>query len=725
MIPLNLKLQHGIMNKIMVSMKTYISVISLLLSINLFCQNLIPDLNGIYESENGVKKNIIYEDYYGRSIAFLVGISNYNEFASLESSNYDIKRVKDYLISEAGFDLVITLTNNHATIDSIRYYFEDYLPNKVKTNDRFLFYYTGHGTQRFLGDNTRGYLVLKDSKVNEWSSMISMGDFEEWDQNLHNSIHSLYILDCCFSGLAGNQVKHTDQEYYLNDLNMKGHHLITAGTANQYSYSSLKNWGGSLFTHLFIEGASGNADSETNSFSKDYVVSTSEIFEYIRRRIAQEKAKNKNINQSPQFSDLINSTGEFFFINKSFVPAVQKDDDKMKNELIIKKNIILSNKPKLYRKYDNDATTGIFVGPNNFMFSEGGKIKIINFENSKVVKTFDIKCSIAKFYQNTGNDNTVYGITKTGNIISFDIDGFTFEIQRSSSIVTDIFNSEYLDFCYQITNNKFLTNAKYGGFEMDLCIFEGNPLHLKERLQRRDESFSNGTLISGEGYTQNTHNFKHSTFVNGIVNDTVIIPVSFYNYHPKLFNTRPGDGGGGYSYIDAKPIAYNNKNELIAFTDAYAIYFFHPKYKTLNLISEPLPYKATSLEFSPDGFLLYCGSQSYIDLDLNQSNADPINGDETIISYDVYSHRKIQSYFGHTGSVKDIKFIGLSDYFISIDTDDITNIWKAGINRPLYSLHSSNIELPSRCCNYEICISNDFKYFATLNDNGIIIWSLE
>ncbi len=35
---------------------------------------------------------------------------------------------------------------------------EEILPDLVKENDRFLFYYSGHGTTRKLGETKRGYL---------------------------------------------------------------------------------------------------------------------------------------------------------------------------------------------------------------------------------------------------------------------------------------------------------------------------------------------------------------------------------------------------------------------------------------------------------------------------------------------------------------------------------------------------------------------------------------
>ena len=80
---------------------------------------------------------------------------------------------------------------------------ETVFPLYINDNDRFLFYFSGHGTQRTINNKKICvYLPMCDSNEQEWDSMISMGEIEQWRENLASAKHILFIFDCCFSGLA-------------------------------------------------------------------------------------------------------------------------------------------------------------------------------------------------------------------------------------------------------------------------------------------------------------------------------------------------------------------------------------------------------------------------------------------------------------------------------------------------------------------------------------------
>lgn len=258
--------------------------------------------------------SVFNEPRFKRSYAIVIGLGDYKKLPHLESSYNDAQRVKKYLIDSAGFDYVITLINKKATRDSISKYMEEVIPNMINKGDRFLFYFSGHGTQRDLGSRIRGYLPMLGSGEKTWSDMISMEDIERWNDNVQKAQHALFVLDCCFSGLAGTEMKGSNKQRHLDYLAKYGHHLITAGTANQKSVGSLKNWEGSLFTDAFIKGICGEADATFENYPRDGVVSLTEVIEYIKRRIVEESTKNDSIDQSPQISDLNRNEGEFFFI---------------------------------------------------------------------------------------------------------------------------------------------------------------------------------------------------------------------------------------------------------------------------------------------------------------------------------------------------------------------------------------------------------------------------
>lgn len=265
----------------------------------------------------------------GRSYAVVIGVSNYhNGFPHLESPEHDAIRMKDFLLNQAEFDKVYLLTNSAATPDRIGRLMEDIIPRPLGRNDRFLFYFSGHGTQRQIerpgGSKTMGYLALADAGPDEYSKMISMESINHWDDVLGNARHVLFVLDSCFSGLAGIQPKSSPKDMELKRLSQYAHHLVTAGAADEISVASMQRWGGSLFTSAFIDGASGRADAVNADFGKDGVVSLKELMTYIGQRIDNESAVSKGIKMSPQISVLQSSSeGEFFFLDqgkKDFVP---------------------------------------------------------------------------------------------------------------------------------------------------------------------------------------------------------------------------------------------------------------------------------------------------------------------------------------------------------------------------------------------------------------------
>lgn len=251
---------------------------------------------------------------FRRSIAVVIGVGDYtNGWSRLEAPHHDAVRMRDFLKGQGAFDIVYTLTDGAATRERIRRLMVEELPNEVGPDDRVLFYFSGHGTQRELfGDRVVGYLVLQNSAKQGYASMIEMGDIERWWLNLAVARQSLFILDACFSGLGLQSKGDPLYERTIEDLSKRGHHLITAGTANQQSYASLSKWGGSLFTTALIDGMKGRADSANADAPKDGIVSLKEMWDYVEKRIRAEVPSGDMTPQSAGFE--VTSDGEFFFL---------------------------------------------------------------------------------------------------------------------------------------------------------------------------------------------------------------------------------------------------------------------------------------------------------------------------------------------------------------------------------------------------------------------------
>ena len=162
----------------------------------------------------------------------------------------------NFLIKDAGFDIVHVLTDKSATKDEIDRLMTDIIPNTVSQRDRFLFYWSGHGDQWVSELGAFGFLALANSKPKQFSTMVSMLDLQRWDSYL-GARHTLFVLDTCVSGLAGVEKK-SSRDIRLEQLSLPARHLLTAGTSTEKVISGEK-WGGSLFTNSFIRGARGEA----------------------------------------------------------------------------------------------------------------------------------------------------------------------------------------------------------------------------------------------------------------------------------------------------------------------------------------------------------------------------------------------------------------------------------------------------------------------------------
>jgi len=315
----------------MIKIVKILAVIILLLGLQpkaIFAQTGESSISEIYQKPDpnlwgDIFHWVFKKRYFEKSYALVIGVGDYKEWPKLEAPYYDAIRVRDFLINDAGYDYVVTLINSEATKQKINILMEDTFPKLINKNDRFLFYYSGHGTQRMIGDIPFGYLPLQNSEQESYSNMISMDGIRRWDRLLYPTRHVLFILDCCFSGLAGYQAKSHLTDKKLERLSQYAHNLITAGTSDEISVSCLNKWGGSLFTDSFLKGASGKADLESGDSGADGIVSLKELMIYIEDRIDAESTKQENqnlfsksIKLSPQVFDLQMSEGEFFFISK-------------------------------------------------------------------------------------------------------------------------------------------------------------------------------------------------------------------------------------------------------------------------------------------------------------------------------------------------------------------------------------------------------------------------
>lgn len=279
------------------------------------CDHMFMNTRSMRNKVSGWLSSLFPSQEINRSYAVVIGINRFDEYNSLPTSEDPI-RVKNYLLNEAGFDLVHVVTGKHVTISRLGQLM-DSMRKRVNTNDRFLFYWQGHG-ETLKGETGKiGYLPLAHSQQGKPYTMLPMRKLEEWN-NWIQARHALYLLDACFSGLAGVSFKSNQMvDMSLEELSKKGRHMITAGKENQQTFAH-SNLGGSVFTSAILDGLRGAADIQ-NGFDKDGIISLAELSFYIQKRIDKERMRyrwRKPI--TPQVTRLSSGEGMFYFFTKEY-----------------------------------------------------------------------------------------------------------------------------------------------------------------------------------------------------------------------------------------------------------------------------------------------------------------------------------------------------------------------------------------------------------------------
>ncbi|MEM8980958.1 MAG: SUMF1/EgtB/PvdO family nonheme iron enzyme, partial [Pseudomonadota bacterium] len=266
---------------------------------------------------------------FQRSYALVIGVNEFADFSYLPTAE-DPKRLATYLFEEAGFDYVHLLTGEAVTRQRLEGLFLDEFREKVNPNDRFLFYWSGHGETVNVRGVEKGFLPLANSDKTKISTMIAMSDVKRWDGFI-DARHVLYLLDSCFSGLVGNTPQSADLAKITREqLSGPGRHIIAAGLGDEQTIA-VGELGGSIFTHALLKGLRGRADVR-QSFGdqgevRDGIVTFGELKTYISTevgRLSKDYGWTKSI--TPQITYLRDSEGGFFF------PVAQRFPEKPKDQ---------------------------------------------------------------------------------------------------------------------------------------------------------------------------------------------------------------------------------------------------------------------------------------------------------------------------------------------------------------------------------------------------------
>jgi len=269
---------------------------------------------------------------FSESHAFIIGINDYCRLPKLRTAINDANKLAGILAKEQAFNVHPPLLN--AGRQEIRQLLEKTMPEKIKTGDRCLLYFAGHGIAEEGEEIPEGYLIPADARRNDVSSYYSMKELYAAIHDLPCK-HFLLILDCCFAGAFkwSSRFRHIDLmpkkifkerfDRFVKDLAWQ---VITSAAGDQKAVDILQeravgkrddnNMIHSPFATALFEGLQGAADI-IPAGKGDGLITATELYLYLRDQVeSQTIARNETIRQTPGLFPLEkHDKGEYVFLH--------------------------------------------------------------------------------------------------------------------------------------------------------------------------------------------------------------------------------------------------------------------------------------------------------------------------------------------------------------------------------------------------------------------------
>lgn len=247
----------------------------------------------------------------GRLVALVVGVADYPDFKSggvilpdLDYSRRDARRIKEFLMAQKAGGLysaveAVHLTDKEATLERLLREFDRIIQQNLQGNDRFVFYFSGHGMsadRKPDRTNPRVALMTHDSNPNR-----------PLETGLNNKTlliklaqiggRKLALIDCCHAGgFALNGPRIPADLRRLLPPQGDGLVVLASCRLEQESLETHQD-AQSLFTRVLLQTLTAPA-SDTN---RDGRLSLGEISEPVLGRVPVDgRAKSSRIEQHPE-----------------------------------------------------------------------------------------------------------------------------------------------------------------------------------------------------------------------------------------------------------------------------------------------------------------------------------------------------------------------------------------------------------------------------------------
>jgi hypothetical protein len=267
------------------------------------------------KSKSEERKQLAVREGHGKISVLAVGVSDYSKksgFNSLKQCNNDALQVfaafRDVSQLNRNESQAVLMTSETKSLLPVRGLIMDQIHDlsaTAKSDDRLLFYFSGHG-HRIDGIDDH-FLVPQDA-------------YSEGDPAAHLSIkrilevlgaseakQKIIVLDACLSGptLLGKKLlasSYSDKFFAKYLAQTKGTAVLSSSAADEASYTQSDNPKLSLFTFYFVKALRGDAEA-----LDEQVLTLPRLFDYVSTNV-QRKCRDYRIQQTPSLESSINGT---------------------------------------------------------------------------------------------------------------------------------------------------------------------------------------------------------------------------------------------------------------------------------------------------------------------------------------------------------------------------------------------------------------------------------
>lgn len=251
-------------------------------------------------------QQIMLDDESKRTLALVIGISDYKYLNDLQFAHNDAEDFEQFLKAKDGLSLppsdVVVYTNSHATSSKILYDGFQWLDDELKEGDEAFIFFSGHG-EIYNKDAKRdiykdGYLMTHDSEKDKYeTTAVSMEFFlKRLNKIAHEkNVTIRVIMDVCHAGIELSSGGIITLLGLMGEYDNNKLIVITSCDTDEesYEYEALQN---GCFSYFFLKGCQGSADLD-----KDYKITLKELKKYSAENVERYVKANNDPGQEPQF----------------------------------------------------------------------------------------------------------------------------------------------------------------------------------------------------------------------------------------------------------------------------------------------------------------------------------------------------------------------------------------------------------------------------------------